>query len=106
MHSLAKPQSREQQAKDANPSQLGDPVSLKAETSDTEPTEQDRPNKADRARAVGKEGMDSGGETNKSQLGDPVSLKAEPSNTEVTEQDRGTVGVGREKERKKRDSKM
>lgn len=25
-----------------NPSQLGDPVSLKAETSDTEPTEQDR----------------------------------------------------------------
>lgn len=28
-------------AKD-NPTQLGDPVSLKAETSDTEPTDQDR----------------------------------------------------------------
>jgi hypothetical protein len=29
-----------------NPTALGDPVSLKAETSDTEPTDQDRPNKS------------------------------------------------------------
>lgn len=27
---------------DENPSQLGDPISLKAETSDSEPTDQDR----------------------------------------------------------------
>ena len=36
-------------AKD-NPTALGDPVSLKAETSNTSPTEKDRPNKASGAR--------------------------------------------------------
>ena len=30
-----------------NPTQLGDPVSLKAETSDHQPTEEDMPNKSD-----------------------------------------------------------
>jgi hypothetical protein len=81
-------------AKDANPSMLGDPVSLKAEISDTQPTDEDMPNKASRARPVGdegaKEGQDAG---NRSQLGDPVSLKAERSGTEVTEQDRGSRGT-------------
>lgn len=44
-----------------NPSQLGDPVSLKAETSSTEPTDKDRPNK-DARKAEGA--------TNNPELGD------------------------------------
>jgi hypothetical protein len=81
-------------AKDANPSMLGDPVSLKAETSNTQPTDEDMPNKASRARPVGDEGMKEGQDAgNRSQLGDPVSLKAERSGTEVTERDRGARGT-------------
>ncbi|EXJ61938.1 hypothetical protein A1O7_02369 [Cladophialophora yegresii CBS 114405] len=34
----------------SNPTALGDPVSLKAEKSDTSPTEQDRPNKSPEAK--------------------------------------------------------
>lgn len=82
-----------------NPSQLGDPVSLRAETSDTKPTKDDlgakgdekqddkRDNKSLKQRAQEKLN------TNPSQLGDPVSLKAETSDTEVTADDRGARGT-------------
>lgn len=74
-----------------NPSQLGDPVSLRAEKSpDSEPTEQDRPNKGQTSgRGTLKELAESKLQTNPTQLGDPISLKAETSETEPTEQDRG-----------------
>lgn len=83
-----------QEKNETNPSQLGDPISLKAETSNTQPTDDDMPNKAARARAVGDEGKDKGGKSNKSQLGDPVSLKAETSKSEPTEDDRGSGRTG------------
>jgi hypothetical protein len=73
-------------AKD-NPTQLGDPVSLKAETSSTEPTEKDRPNKS--KSADGHKSLKELAEKNPTMLGDPVSLKAETSDTEPTENDRG-----------------
>lgn len=61
-------------------------MSLKAETSDTEPTDQDRPNK-------GGSGDDKTlkqlAKKNPTMLGDPVSLKAETSDTEPTDNDRG-----------------
>ncbi|KAH9823686.1 hypothetical protein Tdes44962_MAKER04538 [Teratosphaeria destructans] len=78
--------------KETNPSQLGDPVSLKAETSDNQPTDQDRPNKAPEKRSL-KEIAQDKMETNPSMLGDPVSLKAETSNTEPTADDRGALGT-------------
>lgn len=84
----------------ANPSQLGDPVSLKAETSDNQPTEVDKPNKApNKADQQGKslkQMAQDKMETNPSQLGDPVSLKAETSHNEPTKDDRGTLGTGRD----------
>ncbi|KAK4547274.1 hypothetical protein LTR36_000929 [Oleoguttula mirabilis] len=86
----------------AAPSQLGDPVSLKAETADSQPTEQDKPNKAPNKtdqqednrslKEVAQDKM----KTNPSMLGDPVSLKAETSNNEPTKDDRGTLGTGRD----------
>ncbi|KAK5132643.1 hypothetical protein LTR08_008765 [Meristemomyces frigidus] len=88
----------------SNPSQIGDPVSMKAETSDTQPTEQDKPNKApNKSSEQGGEDNRSLKEiaqdkmkTNPSMLGDPVSLKAETSNTEPTKDDRGTLGTGKD----------
>ncbi|TKA24982.1 hypothetical protein B0A50_06080 [Salinomyces thailandicus] len=96
--------SLKQIAKEKNstaPSQLGDPVSLKAETSDRQPTDLDKPNKApnktdqqDKSlKQIAQDKMDSG---NPSQLGDPVSLKAETSHNEPTKDDRGALGTGRD----------
>jgi len=101
------------QTNKSNPSQLGDPVSLKAETSKTSPTDQDRgagspsslkdiknitpaPTEGD-ADKKGK-GKSEGTlrqkalqklQENPSQLGDPVSLKAETADSQPTENDRG-----------------
>ncbi|KAK4636314.1 hypothetical protein CLAFUW4_01714 [Fulvia fulva] len=77
-------------AQDSNPSQLGDPVSLKAETSNTEPTDQDRGAKGGEKslKQIAEDKM----KTNPTQLGDPVSLKAETSDTEPTNDDRGARG--------------
>jgi hypothetical protein len=103
-----------------NPSQLGDPISLKAETSSTSPTDQDRsfsssasqindiktiassPTDGDTERQGGKavdehktlrqRAMDKL-EDNPSQLGAPVSLKAETADSEPTENDRGARGT-------------
>ncbi|KAK5733462.1 hypothetical protein LTR17_009707 [Elasticomyces elasticus] len=76
----------------AAPSQLGDPVSLKAETSNSQPTEQDKPNKDGEHKSL-KESMQESLKHNPSALGDPVSLKAETSETEPTADDRGTRGT-------------
>ncbi|KJY00962.1 hypothetical protein TI39_contig307g00074 [Zymoseptoria brevis] len=70
-----------------NPTQIGDPVSLKAETSKTEPTNQDRPNKGKEEKSL-KEIAEDDLKHNPTALGDPVSLKAETSDTEPTDQDR------------------
>ncbi|KAL9095694.1 MAG: hypothetical protein Q9165_002126 [Trypethelium subeluteriae] len=77
-----------------NRSQLGDPVSLKAETSKTSLTEHDRPN--DKQSQQGKEASlkelaQQKIKSNPSQLGDPISLKAETSTREPTEEDRGAA---------------
>ncbi|KAI7216303.1 hypothetical protein KC333_g4912 [Hortaea werneckii] len=84
----------------AAPSQLGDPVSLKPETLEHSPTEQDKPNKApnkiDQQGKSLKQMAQDKMETNPSQIGDPVSLKAETSHNEPTEQDRGALGTGRD----------
>lgn len=94
-----------------NPSQLGDPVSLRAETSNTKPTPDDLGAKVDSGRRSGtSQGSGNGDvkggkslkqraqeklDTNPSQLGDPVSLKAETSDTEVTGDDRGARGTSK-----------
>jgi hypothetical protein len=62
---------------------------LKAETSSTEPTEKDRPNKSGSGKDDGHKSLKKLAKENPTQLGDPVSLKAETSNTEPTENDRG-----------------
>jgi len=80
----------------AAPSQLGDPVSLKAETSDNQPTEQDKPNKQPNkidGKSLKEVAQDKMGKGNASQIGDPVSMKAETADSEPTEQDRGAKGA-------------
>ena len=71
----------------ANPTQLGDHVSLKAETADSMPTDQDRGS----AKGNGKieENKSFKDLANPSQLGDPTSLKAETANSSPTEHDKG-----------------
>jgi hypothetical protein len=81
-----------------NPSALGDPVSLKAETSDTEPTDQDRP--AKQGGKKGKKTLNEMAKSNPTMLGDPVSLKAETSDTEPTPDDRGALGTSKGDKRK------
>ncbi|MCJ1476188.1 hypothetical protein MMC13_004853 [Lambiella insularis] len=93
-----RPRDGEKRLKDlANPSQLGDPVSLKAESADSQPTDQDRG--AQSPSSDSKSGSTTGNRPSKSlkelakenptQLGDPVSLKAETADSEPTDQDRG-----------------
>jgi len=85
-----------------NPSLLGDPVSLKAENTDTEPTDQDKgagtdvgahPKPGDKEKEVkrsqGKGKLKDAAMKNPSLLGDPVSMKSENSDSEPTDQDRG-----------------
>ncbi|MCJ1293212.1 Acyl-CoA dehydrogenase member 10 [Xylographa carneopallida] len=86
----------------ANPTRLGDPVSLKVEAADSEPTDQDRGTQSSTPPG----GSESTSETNDArptkslkelakenptQLGDPVSLKAETADSEPTEHDRGAA---------------
>ncbi|KAH7417519.1 hypothetical protein BKA64DRAFT_769542 [Cadophora sp. MPI-SDFR-AT-0126] len=108
------------QTNKTNPSQLGDPVSLKAETSSTSPTSDDRGASSSKSNSSSQatkenvkkvapaptEGDQDGGdgkktlrqramdklEENPSQLGDPVSLKAETADSEPTDDDRGAGG--------------
>lgn len=109
----------------ANPSQLGDPISLKAEASDNIPRpeeagSQSSPTRPGNSSSIsGRSG--SGGETlrekaakklhgegaNPSQLGDPISLKAEQSNNVPTPGEEGAHPGGRQqKGGKGRSSKL
>jgi hypothetical protein len=119
----------------SNPTALGDPVSLKAEKSDTSPTEQDRPNKSTRGiesdkpnqnqsaqnptlqpsgkhneslKEVAKKNLGQAEKGNRSMIGDPVSLKAETSDRDpVTDGGEREDGTGRSgKVGKGRDSKL
>ncbi|KAI1766148.1 hypothetical protein GGR53DRAFT_234939 [Hypoxylon sp. FL1150] len=110
---------------DANPSQLGDPISLKAEQSDTVPTEgekgahgsspqvskdkEQQPGKKNKDQSRKKDDDDEtlrekaakklhGPDANPSQLGDPISLKAETSDKVPAESEEGAHN--------KRDSKL
>ena len=96
---------RQGKLKDAamqNPSMLGDHVSLKGETANSKPTDQDRGAMSDegahekRAEKVkqterprGKGKLKDAAMKNPSLLGDPVSMKAENADSEPTDQDRG-----------------
>ncbi|KAF2092150.1 hypothetical protein K490DRAFT_53295 [Saccharata proteae CBS 121410] len=89
---------------DSNPSQLGDPVSLKAEASDSSPTDQDRGAQGTNSRSVpnssggsheekqlkeGKKSLKEKGDVNRTMLGDPTSLKAETTERQPVDHDNG-----------------
>ncbi|KAG8626006.1 hypothetical protein KVT40_006407 [Elsinoe batatas] len=76
----------------SNPTALGDPVSLKAEKSDNEPTDKDKPNKQSGDKKSLKQIAEEKLKTNPSALGDPVSLKAEKSDNHPTDNDLGAKG--------------
>jgi hypothetical protein len=83
---------------ETNPSQLGDPVSLKAEAADSKPTPDDTGAKSDKdggEKKTLKQKAEEKLKSNPSALGDPVSLKAETSDTEVTADDRGARGTSK-----------
>lgn len=93
----------EDKLKSGNASQLGDPVSLKAETADSSPTDSDKGaagGKGKSLKELAESKLESG---NASMLGDPVSLKAEAADSEPTENDRGAMST---EERRKRGSKI
>jgi len=74
----------------ANRTQLGDPTSLKAETSDTVPTPTEggaAPQNSDHKSL--KQIATETNKKNPSMLGDPISLKAETSKTIPTEDEAG-----------------
>ncbi|KAI0877157.1 hypothetical protein GGS24DRAFT_159026 [Hypoxylon argillaceum] len=88
---------------DANPTQLGDPISLKAETSDYVPTEEEGgdglPSPSPSAMSHGSKNETlrekaakklKGPDANPSQLGDPISLKNETSPGVPASSERGT----------------
>lgn len=87
----------EEKLNSGNPGIIGDPTSLKAESSDRVPTEEEEGAKRDSGHQSLKQIAQ---KTNPTMLGDPVSLKAEKVDSEPTEQDRGALGS------KKRESKM
>ena len=76
----------------ANPTQLGDPVSLKAETANSKPTNHDRGAQSSDSTAQKSsppKRLKDLAKENPTMLGDPVSLKAEAADSEPTDQDRG-----------------
>ncbi|KAI1424461.1 hypothetical protein F5Y12DRAFT_445123 [Xylaria sp. FL1777] len=112
--------SKKIQGPDANPSQLGDPISLKAENSDNVPTEDEAgasSSSSSSSKSQGSSRRHSGGETlrekaakklsgpdaNPSQLGDPISLKNETSPGVPVDSERGAKS---DEEIVKRNSKL
>jgi hypothetical protein len=120
------PKSLSESAK-SNPTALGDPVSLKAETSDNEPTKKSQtksrtnldtiapsPTEGDLSsdddqdsskkslKDIAKDDLNEAKKGNRSMLGDPVSLKAETTEKDPIEDD----GRGQITGNKKRDSKL
>lgn len=85
----------EKELASGNPSQLGDPTSLKAETSKMDPTKDEAGTKKDGQK--GHETLSDLAKKNPTMLGDPVSLKAESADSEPTENDRGAAGTGKSK---------
>lgn len=91
-------QKTEEKLNSGNAGHIGDPTSLKNESSSGIPTETEagaKPEKEEGHKTLKQVAQ----ETNPTMLGDPVSLKAETSNSEPTDQDRGAQS-------KKRDSKI
>ncbi|KAI4123042.1 MAG: hypothetical protein LQ347_006297 [Umbilicaria vellea] len=90
----------------ANPTLLGDPVSLKAEAADSSPTDQDRGALSGAERRDDEHSSNAGSSKKKSLkelamenptlLGDPVSLKAETADSTPTDQDRGALSTANE----------
>jgi hypothetical protein len=78
---------------------IGDPVSLKAETTPSERDLSGSDIKDSQRKGDGKS-LKEMAKDNPTMLGDPVSLKAETSNNEPTDQDRGALKDG------KKDSKL
>ncbi|KAI1313950.1 hypothetical protein F5Y03DRAFT_389438 [Xylaria venustula] len=106
------------QGPDANPSQLGDPISIKAENSETVPTDGEAGASSSSSSSKSPSNSSSGdGETlrekaakklngpnaNPSQLGDPISLKNETSPGIPVDSERGADG---QEKVVKRDSKL
>lgn len=100
----------------ANPSQLGDPISLKAEASDNIPKPDEAgsqsspspPSRPDRSGQGGRETLREkaakklhGPDANPSQLGDPISLKAEQSSNVPTPGEEGAHPGGRDQQQQK-----
>lgn len=79
-----------------NPSTLGDPISIKGETTASEHDLKDSAEqpKDSQHKTDGRSLKQVAQESNPSMLGDPVSLKAETSDSEPTDQDRGALRHG------------
>lgn len=92
-----KPDSLANSAK-KNPSALGDPVSLKNESSDSSPTEHDKGSGPKEAKDNSKdhETLSQKALKNPSALGDPVSIKAEQSTLVPTDEARGAKQDGKD----------
>lgn len=109
----------------ANPSQLGDPVSLKAEASDnipkpdeagsqsSPPTPSSKSGSSGSSSGTGEEKLREkavkklhGEGANPSQLGDPISLKAEQSDNVPTPGEEGAHSGGQQQGAKGRPSKL
>ncbi|KAI0538868.1 hypothetical protein GGR58DRAFT_273274 [Xylaria digitata] len=95
--------SKKEHGPDANPSQLGDPISIKAETSDYAPEEEEERGSSPSSPSPSVKPQSSRGETlrekaakkldgpnaNPGQLGDPISLKSETSPGVPVDSERG-----------------
>lgn len=104
----------------ANPSQLGDPVSLKAEASDRIPKPEEAGSQPSPSISSSGSGSGAGGEklrekavkklhgegANPSQLGDPISLKAEQSDNVPTPGEEGAHSGQQQQGGKGRPSKL
>ncbi|KAJ8114506.1 hypothetical protein ONZ43_g4889 [Nemania bipapillata] len=93
---------KKSRGQDANPTQLGDPISLKAETSDYVPEEEEGGDRSPSPSAVSHSSSKrgtlrekaakklNGPNANPTQLGDPTSLKNETSPGMPVDSERGT----------------
>ena len=81
--------------KGSNPSQLGDPVSLKAETSNSWPTGREFG-----PRGSGTPWFHLSNSARRTMLGDPISLKVETVDTEPVDHDNGPSGSAGSVQRK------
>lgn len=90
-------QATEEKLNSGDAGHIGDPTSLKNDSSDLVPTESEQG--AKQAKEGGQKTLKQMAQDNPTMLGDHVSLKAEKSDSEPTENDRGAL-------KKSRDSKI